>query len=152
MSKVVKIKENIKRGLKERSKEFENEVVMLRLVLAELENKKVELKLKDVESLTEDTVNEVLMGQLKKLDQELESLEKAKRDTSLVLQQKGILYEYLPKQLTNLEIVKIVTNKVAELKITSIKEQGKLMGVLSKELKGKADLGQVSKIIREVLT
>lgn len=144
MSKVLEIKTGIIKGLKSQDTD---RVVMLRLILAELENKKVDKKLETVEQLNTNEIEGVLTSQLKKLDQELEGLNKAGRSLEKVEKQKGMILEYLPKQMTEKEIESLVKEKIKELGIEGKKGQGKLMGVLSKDLKGKADLGQVSKIV-----
>lgn len=148
MEKVKQIKTELTKSMKNKE---QNKVVMLRILLAEMENKKVELKLNNVEDLKDVQVEEVCMQQVKKLDQEIEGLLKAGRDTGKVLEQKEVVYEYLPKQLTEQEIEDVVTEKIKEMNVTNIKEQGKVMGVLSKELKGKADMGTVSKLVRGIL-
>lgn len=148
MSKVMDIKKDIKEAMKSKNKE---KVSILRIVLSELENKKLDLKLGDVLSLGDDKVEQVLAGQLKKLEQEKEGLEKAGRVVGNVLKQREVLLNYLPKQLDESQLEGIIKGKMSELGVSELKEQGKLMGVLSKELRGKADMGKVSKKVRELL-
>lgn len=62
-----------------------------------------------------------------------------------------ILEKYLPKQLSEEEVKVIVDEEIDKLGITSIKDMGKAMGVLSSKLKGKTDLSIVSKLIKEKL-
>lgn len=66
-------------------------------------------------------------------------------------QEAKILEAYLPKQLAVEEIQKIVKETLEKLKITDQKQIGKAMGVLSRELKGKADLKKVNEIVRQEL-
>lgn len=51
-----------------------------------------------------------------------------------------ILLEYLPQQLTEDEIRKIIENAVSEVGAVSIKDMGKLMAVIMPQLKGRADV------------
>jgi uncharacterized protein YqeY len=50
------------------------------------------------------------------------------------------------------DIKKVVEEKVSELEISSIKEMGKLMGIVMKDLNGKADGNTVRQIVQEVLS
>lgn len=65
--------------------------------------------------------------------------------------QAEVLKEFLPKMLSDDEIRAVVSTKISELNITSPKEMGKLMGVLTQELAGKADGKLVADIVKEEL-
>lgn len=62
-----------------------------------------------------------------------------------------ILNKYLPEQLSNEELDQIISEVFKEVKPTSIKDFGKLMGKVSPLVKGKTDMGLVNKIIKEKL-
>ena len=62
-----------------------------------------------------------------------------------------ILETYLPAQLSDAEIEKVVTGTLAKLGISDVKQMGKVMGVLSKELRGKADLKKVNALVKSKL-
>ncbi|MEG0025873.1 MAG: GatB/YqeY domain-containing protein [Bacilli bacterium] len=59
-----------------------------------------------------------------------------------------ILSEYLPKQLTIKEINQIVEHAIEIVKPISIKDMGKIMSLITPQLKGKADMADVSKMIK----
>ena len=67
------------------------------------------------------------------------------------LAQVAVIEEYLPKQLTEDEIREAVKAIIAETGATSMKEMGKVMGVASKQLAGKADGRVISAIVKECL-
>lgn len=138
------MRESMKSGDKEK-------LIILRLLVSSLENEKVNKKLSTIDELKDEDVITIVQKQVKLLDQEIESLIKADRDTTRVVSQKSVVSAYLPKQLSEQELEDYINNKINELNISSLGEQGKLMGILSKELKGKADLGLVSKIVRSTL-
>lgn len=119
----------------------------LRLLVAELEKEKVSLKLEGVGDLTDEQVQSVVSRQLKKLDKEIEAYVDAGRETRSQEYEKEILLEYLPKQATEEEIRELVHHAVALVKRGEIKNP---MQFLSQELKGKADMGMVSKVVKEV--
>ena len=58
----------------------------------------------------------------------------------------------MPKQLSNEEIESTVVNAISVTGADSMKDMGKLMGVLKNQLDGKADMGEVSKLIKAKLT
>ena len=67
------------------------------------------------------------------------------------LAQVAVIEEYLPKQVTEDEIREAVNAIIAETGATSMKEMGKVMGVASKQLAGKADGRVISAIVKECL-
>ena len=63
-----------------------------------------------------------------------------------------IINNYMPKQLSKDEIEAAVIKAISETGADTMKDMGKLMGVLKGQLDGKADLGDVSKLIKAKLS
>jgi len=63
----------------------------------------------------------------------------------------NILMRYLPPQLGEDEVKKLVAEAVALTGVTSVKDMGKVMAQLMPKVKGKADTGMVSKLVKEAL-
>lgn len=145
MSKVIEIKDEMKVAMKAKDKD---KVTALRLLLSALENEKIEQKLGVVDELSDEDVVKIALRLVKKLDQERESLVSVGRSTELVDRQKEIFGVYLPKQLTDEEVITIVRAKIAELGVTEVSQQGKVIGELSKELNGQVPMSKVSEIVR----
>jgi hypothetical protein len=61
----------------------------------------------------------------------------------------AILNEYMPEQLSDEEIEKIIDEAIAEVNPTGPSDMGKIMKILSPKLTGKADMSNVSKLVRE---
>lgn len=68
------------------------------------------------------------------------------------LAQVAVIEEYLPKPLTDAEIEAAVKDIIAQVGATSMKEMGKVMGIASKQLAGKADGGKISQIVKALLS
>ncbi|HOF07430.1 MAG TPA: GatB/YqeY domain-containing protein [Bacteroidales bacterium] len=68
------------------------------------------------------------------------------------LSQAAIIKTYLPAQLSDEEIENEVKKVINELNATSIKDMGKVMGVVSKSLAGKADNTTISNIVKKLLS
>ena len=67
------------------------------------------------------------------------------------LAQVNIIEEYLPKPLTNEEIEAQVKAIIAQTGATSMKEMGKVMGIASKQMAGKADGRVISEVVKKLL-
>ena len=66
--------------------------------------------------------------------------------------QVAVLQEYLPKQMTPEELTAAVREIITEVGATSMKEIGKVMGVASKRLAGRADGKEISAKVKELLS
>ena len=65
--------------------------------------------------------------------------------------QAGVISEFLPEQLSESEIEKIVIETINKTSAQGMKDMGKVMGVLSGKLAGKADGKTISSIVRQKL-
>lgn len=68
------------------------------------------------------------------------------------LAQVGVIDEYLPKPLSEEEIEKTVKEIIAQSGASSMKDMGKVMGMASKQMAGKADGGTISAIVKRLLS
>ena len=59
-----------------------------------------------------------------------------------------IIQEFLPAQLSEDEIKALITDAIASTGAESMKDMGKVMGALKPQLQGRADMGEVSKLIK----
>jgi uncharacterized protein YqeY len=64
----------------------------------------------------------------------------------------SIIEKYLPQQLSEDDVRKIIIRIVAETGATSMKDMGKIMGIANKELSGKADNKLISTIVKDLLS
>ena len=67
------------------------------------------------------------------------------------LAQAAVIEEYMPKQLSDEELTAALREIIARVGATSPKEMGKVMGVASKELAGKAEGRAISAKVKELL-
>ena len=66
--------------------------------------------------------------------------------------QAEVIRAYLPRQMSEAEITDYLTSLTTRLNATNIKDMGRVMGVASSELAGKADNKMVAAIIKTILT
>lgn len=101
--------------------------------------------------LSDDEVMDVISKEIKSRKDSIAEFEKGNRE-DLVKQATDeikILEEYLPKPFSSDEIMKIIDEVFDEVKPTSNKEMGKVMKELTPKLKNRADMSEVSKIVKE---
>ena len=65
--------------------------------------------------------------------------------------QLAVIQKYLPEQMSEGEIRKVIEKIVAETGASSIKDMGKVMGMASKQLAGKADNKIIASLLKEIL-
>ncbi len=62
-----------------------------------------------------------------------------------------VIQEFMPQPLTPEEIEQMVEEAMAETGASSMQDMGKVMGVLKPKMQGRADMGEVSKMIKAKL-
>lgn len=104
--------------------------------------------------IDEATEQKFLQKMMKQRRDSLEIFEKQGR-TDLASKEKeemDVIERFLPKQLDEAEIKEAVAKIIAETGASSPADMGKVMGVASKQLAGKADGKTISNIVKELLT
>ena len=103
---------------------------------------------------TDEDVMEVIQKEAKQHNDSIEQFKNAGRQDLVDKETKEleILKAYLPAQMNEEEIKKLVEKTISQTGASSIQEMGKVMAVLMPKLKGKADGGLVSKIVKDSLT
>ena len=66
--------------------------------------------------------------------------------------QADVIKQFLPEQLTEIEIEKIVSEIISKINASGMKDMGKVMGLAIRELSGKADGKTISQIVRKNLS
>jgi len=149
------LKENLQKDLNNFLKEKnQTGVNTVRLLLAAILLKEKEKKYKTKEeTLTDEEVLEVIFSEAKKRKESILEFEKGGRD-DLVAKEKAeleILQKYLPEQLSDEELRKIVKEAVEKVGAKDMKDIGKIMGQVMSKVKGKADGSRVNIIAKELL-
>ena len=124
----------------------------LRMVKAKLLEKEVEKRVTP-EGMTEEDEMQVLLSSAKMRKEAIEEFDKAGR-RDLADKERAeleIIQEYLPKQMSNDDIGKVIDDLASKLGVQGQKDFGKLMGAAMKELRGKADGKVVQDIVKAKL-
>ncbi len=104
-------------------------------------------------TLSDDTAIKILMKMVKQRKESAEIYTSQNRPdlAEEELAQVTVIEEYLPKQLSDAELTAELQKIIAEVGATSAKEMGKVMGVASKALAGRAEGRAISAKVRELL-
>jgi len=103
--------------------------------------------------IDEATEQKFLVKMMKQRRDSLEIFEKQGRQDLAIKEKEEmqIIEKFLPKQLSEAEIIETVSKIIAETGAASAADMGKVMGVASKQLAGKADGKTISAIVKELL-
>jgi uncharacterized protein len=146
------IRQDLKIALKQKNKD---EVSTLRLLLNEIINqeKKARTQTGEEIELNDEQIKLLAFSSLKKNKEAIEEFKKGRREDLVkkTEQENKILKNYLPEQLGQEDIKKVVDEAIALIKAESIKDIGKVMAEIMPKIKGRADGSLVNKIIRERL-
>lgn len=104
-------------------------------------------------SASDEDVIDVVGREIKKRKESIDLYEKGNRQELADKEKRelDILNKYMPEQLSEEEIKKLVDKAMTQTGATSMQDMGKVMGLLSPQIKGKADGGMVSSIVKERL-
>jgi uncharacterized protein len=104
--------------------------------------------------LADDQLIEVMSRSAKRRRESIKEFQKGNRQdlVDIETRQLAVVEEYLPKQMTEEEIDRHVSDKIAAIGTITQKEIGKVMGEIMKELKGKADGGVVKAMLSKKIS
>ena len=104
--------------------------------------------------LSEDTENKMLQKMLKQRKDSLEIYCTQNRDDLAKKEEEeiAIIEKFLPKQMDETELKEVLKKIIEKVNATSPADMGKVMGVATKELAGKADGKAISSAVKELLS
>lgn len=150
MSKQLSLEEVIFNDMKKALKKNEKlKLSTLRLIRAAIKNAEISKK----DKLTEDEVIGIVANNLKKLEESLDIFTKGQRPELADKAKKEIeiVKRYLPEQLPEEEVEKIVKATIIKFGFKDLQDIGPAMKEIIPQLKGKADGKIVSKMVRDLL-
>ena len=124
--------------------------------LATLRGVKGAMKLQSIDhkkEINDELLIDVVSKEIKTRNESIKEFEKGGRQDLIDKTETEIkiLSKYLPEQLSEEEIVNIINQVFDEVKPSGIKDMGKVMGIVTPKVKGKADMSVVSALIRNKL-
>ena len=128
----------------------EPKVSTLRLLLSALNYKKIEVQ----RELTDQDILSVIQKEVKKRKESIELFKQGKRD-DLVAKEEGelqILQTYLPQQLSEEELIRLVDQAIQETNATALVQMGIVMKQVMAKAQGQADGKLVSELVKKRLS
>ena len=122
---------------------------IIRLMLAAVKQREVDERLE----LDDSQVLAVLDKMVKQRRDSIQQYSKAGRD-DLAAQEAAeieVIQEFLPAALSEPEILAIIDAAIAETAAESMRDMGKVMGVVKPQIQGRADVGMVSGLVKKKL-
>ncbi|MSU54404.1 MAG: GatB/YqeY domain-containing protein [Candidatus Staskawiczbacteria bacterium] len=153
------IKQQLQVDTKEAMKQKNQQLVdVLRMTLASISTKQKERRYKEKleidPELSDDEIITVLSSEIKKRKDAIALYDQGGRPELADREKSEIamLQAYLPEQLSEEELKKLIEESISKNGVTEIKDMGKIMADLTPKVKGKADNSEISKIIKELLS
>ena len=141
-----RIEEAVKSSIRESNKESTS---TLRMALSELKKEEIDNK---IELSNEDSIK-ILQRMIKQRKESMSQFLNAQRNDLAEKEESEIviLQDFLPEQMSEEDINKLVIEAINETDAKELKDIGKVMGYLKTKIQGNADMGIVSKLVKENL-
>lgn len=144
---VEKFMEDIKTAMKSGDKET---LSVLRMAKGSLDKERIDKK----REVNDELLTEVIAREIKTRNESIKEFEKGGR-SDLVEQTQNeidVLKKYLPEQLSEEEVDSIIDEVFNEVKPESMRDMGKVMGIVTPKVKGRYDMSEVSAKIKAKLS
>lgn len=145
MSLKERLMEDMKNSMKNKDTIRKNTITMVR---AAIKQREIDERI----DLSEEDVLDIIAKQVKEKRVAIEEFQRGNRQdlVELTNSEIDILLEYLPEQLTDDEVEKIVLDAINELNATSMKEIGLIMKTVMPRVKGRTDGNKVNNILKKI--
>ena len=123
---------------------------VIRLLQAAIKQKEVDDRIE----LNDDQIFSVIQKMLKQRKDSIEAYQKASRQDLIDQEQLEIevLSKYMPEPLSEEEINQYIEEAIATTGASDMKDMGKVVGILKSKVAGRADMAEVSKLVRQKLS
>jgi uncharacterized protein len=145
------IKERLTQEMKSAMKSKQKErLLVIRTMLAAVKQKEVDERIE----VDDDMLLVILDKQLKQRRESAKIYQQAGRDELFKNEEfeMGIIQEFFPEAMTTDEINALIDQAIESSAAQSMKDMGKVMGILKPQVQGKADMSQVSQLIKSRLS
>ena len=150
MSLKNQVEKKLNQALKEKDK---NTYPTLRLIVSAIKDAEIANRSKEKKDMSDKDITAILKKMIKQRHESCEVYKKAGRTELLDSETKEIevINTFLPKQLSDEETKKICEEAVKSVGAVSMKDMGKVMGVLKSKYSDTLDFSKVSSVIKELL-
>ena len=127
----------------------------IRLINATIKDRDIAVRSEEnVRGVSDEEILSILAKMIKQRQESAKQYEEAGRIelAEQELTEISIIEDFLPKQMTRSEMIETVDKTIQEMKAVSIRDMGKVMGVLKQNHAGKMDFGQAGARAKEILS
>ena len=127
-------------------------VSTLRMVNASIKDLEISQRTNNqTDEISDNDIIDILVKMVKQRKEAADTYKQGNRDdlSKKELDEIKIIEEFLPKQLSEDEVIKIIEGLISENNISDISGMGLLMSEIKKKYSGQLDLGLASKIIKD---
>lgn len=137
---------DLKEAMKQKQKLRKSVITMLRAAVKQIE-------IDQRKELSNEEVIDIVATQVKQKRSVIEEFLKGDRPdlAEEAKEEIAVLEKYLPEQLTVDELKSLISDIIAETGATTMKDMGKVMGMVNPKVKGRADGKTVSQIVKDFL-
>ena len=147
MSLLTDIKNDLKQAMLDKNHDVRDTI---RMFLAELQRYEIDNKVEADDALAINIINKMIKQRNDSITQFMDGgREDLAKQEELELR---ILSAYKPEQFSEDKVKSYVDDAINDLNANSMQDMGKVMGLLKPKLAGKADMGLVSKIVKDSLS
>ena len=146
-----KIEEDYKQSIKDKN---QDKINTLRLIKSAIKDKDISSRSStNKEGINDTEILTLLISLIKQRKDSIEQFQKANRDDLIKNEQSeiNVINIYLPKQKSEEETEDIVNYLIKKNNMETIKDMGKLMGLIKNDYAGEVDMGLVGKIAKSKL-
>ncbi len=150
MSLKKKIDEKLNEALKAKDK---NTYPTLRLIVSAIKDAEIAARTKGQKEISDSEITAILKKMIKQRNESCEVYKKAGREELLTNEKKeiNVINVFLPKQMSEEETKKICAEVIKSVGASSMKDMGKVMGILKSKHADNLDFSKVSTIIKSLL-
>jgi Uncharacterized conserved protein len=141
-----RLQEDFKNAMREKNDIKKNTIVMIKAAILQIE--------KDTQTqLEDDKIIEIIAKEGKKRKEALPNYEKSGREDLIqqIKQEIEVVNEYLPKQLTEEDLIPIIQEAINEVGAVDIKDIGKVMQLAKSKVGVRADGRMINEIVKKLL-
>ncbi len=150
------LREEIKNSMKEAMINKEaDKLATIRLIMAAIKDKDISNRTEESkEGISDEQILSLFGSMIKQRKDSIEMYLKGGRQDLADKEQAEIdvIYSFMPKQLSDAEVSAAITAAIAETGASSIKDMGKIMGVLKSKYAGQMDFAKASVAIKAALS
>ncbi len=142
-----KLKDDLKTAMREKDNLKRDTI---RLIMSSIK----QIEVDERREITDNDILKIIQKGIKQREDAINFAKDGGRDDLIEQNQKeiDILKNYLPKQLSDEELKVAVKSIIEKVGAKDMKDMGKVMGVATKELNGKADGKRINEVVKEILS